>query len=166
VELYGIGRDQDTFAAQQRAAISGFDDATPDNQSFEDKMQLICSRSLSSSVKPLTMILHSSFKLMGRAFKEFKNAHVALYSHYVTSKNCHASLRKEFEERFEEAKDTAIKERFTHIEVLGVLKEGLDFDDWPEDDAAVPFIRLKHNEPTRNIPGGRISVLMCHSNIL
>ena len=36
--------------------------------------------------------------------------------------------------------------------MLKILKEGLDSDDWPEHDAAVPFTRLNHIQPLHTIP--------------
>jgi hypothetical protein len=84
VELYGVGRDQDTFATIQKTALSGFDDATPDEKSFADKRELIHSRSLSSSVMTFAVTLQSLLRLMELAFGAFRHAQGALFSCYVT----------------------------------------------------------------------------------
>jgi hypothetical protein len=44
VELYGIGRNQDTFATVQKTTLTSFDDATPNEKSFADERALIRSR--------------------------------------------------------------------------------------------------------------------------
>jgi len=147
VKLYGVGRDQDAFAAKQRDALSGFDDATPDIQSFAKKQGLIRSYSLGSSVNTLATTLLSLNELMSRAFTAFEHAQVNLVVWKFASQNYEASQRTPLEESYQKAKGEAIKARFTHAEVLEILKRGLDSDGWPGDDAAVPFTRLKHNEP-------------------
>jgi hypothetical protein len=151
VQLYGIGPDHGLFSAKQRTALSGFNDATPDNQSFTDKRSLIRSGSMSSSIISLATTLHSLFTSMERVFNAFERAQAILANLHFMSKGHDVGRRKRFEEYFEEAKEAAIKGRLTYAEVLTVLKEGLDSDNWPDDDAAVPFTPLKHNEPLPTI---------------
>ena len=126
VQLYGVGRDQDAFAAKQRDALSGFDDATPDVKSFADKRGLIRSCSLGSSVETLATTLHSLSTSMDEAFNAFERAQRILAHWKGTSKSDEASQRRE--ESYQNAKGEAFKARLTHAEVLQMLKEVLDSD--------------------------------------
>jgi hypothetical protein len=151
VQLYGIGPDHASFSDQQRAALSGFNDATPDKQSFTDKRSLIRTRSMSSSVTTLASTLRSLFNSLDSAFNAFELAHAALVDLPLDSASHGVLQRKQFEEDLKAAKKIVIERRFTYAKVLRILKEGLDSDGWPEDDAAVTFPRLKHNEPLPSI---------------
>jgi hypothetical protein len=151
VQLYGIGPDHRLFSAKQRTALSGFNDATPDNQSFTDKRSLIRSRSITSGVTTLASTLRSLFASMERTFAAFELAQTTLADFLLDYAGHEVHERKQLEEDLKEAKKTVIEDRFTYAEVLRILKKGLDSDGWPEDDAAVTFTRLKHNEPLPSI---------------
>ena len=112
------------FKDAQRAALVGFDDATPLENSSQAKRKLISEQLISNTVEPLSYALLELLDNMGH----WVHAPGQIQGHQNIATNAAkhgARIQKVYEDQLVRARVGAFEKRLSYSKVLAIFKEAL-----------------------------------------